>query len=191
MERKHYIDNLRWMAILLLFPFHAAQVWSGGEYSGFYIWSHTDTALYVFSNAVYPWYMTLLFTISGISCRYALQKRTDRQFAAERTKKLLIPFLFGLVVLVPVMTYVAEVFFNGYTGTYWQQYVLFFTKVTDLTGYRGGFTPAHLWFLIYLYLISFAALLIIRLQKKYFRLCGCNPMVCLHAIYCNAGGLLD
>lgn len=168
MKRKYFIDNLRWLAILLLFPFHAAQVWSGGEYSGFYIWSHTDTALYIFSNAVYPWYMTLLFTISGISCRYALQKRTARQFAAERTKKLLIPFLFGLVVLVPAMTYVAEVFFNGYTGTYWQQYVLFFTKVTDLTGYRGGFTPAHLWFLVYLYLISFAALLIICLQKKYF-----------------------
>ena len=35
MERKYYIDNLRWLAILLLFPFHAAQIWSGGEYSGF------------------------------------------------------------------------------------------------------------------------------------------------------------
>lgn len=64
MERKYDIDNLRWLAILLLFPFHAAQIWSGGEYSGFYIWSHTNTALYVFSTAVYPWYMTILFVIS-------------------------------------------------------------------------------------------------------------------------------
>lgn len=166
MERKYFIDNLRWMAILLLFPFHAAQIWSGGEYSGFYIYSHTSTALYVFSTAIYPWYMTFLFTIAGMSCRYALLKRTNKQFVVERTKKLLFPFFFGLLVLVPVMTYTAEVFFNGYIGTYWQQYGLFFTKETDLTGYHGGFTPAHLWFLFYLYVISLTALLIVYLNKK-------------------------
>ena len=168
MERKYYIDNLRWLAILLLFPFHAAQIWSGGEYSGFYIWSHTNTVLYVFSTAVYPWYMTFLFTIAGMSCKYALLKRSNRQYVVERTKKLLIPFFFGLLVLVPVMTYTAEVFFHGYTGTYWEQYRLFFTKETDLTGYHGGFTPAHLWFLLYLFVISLATLLIILLQKKRF-----------------------
>lgn len=167
MERKYFIDNLRWMAILLLFPFHASQIWSGGEYSGFYIWSHTNTALYVFSTAVYPWYMALLFVIAGISCKYSLQIRTNRQFIGERVKKLLVPFLFGLLVLVPMMTYVAEVFFNGYKGTYFQQYGLFFTKETDLTGYRGGFTPAHLWFLLYLFLVSLTAILIFLLQKKY------------------------
>lgn len=112
--------------------------------------------------------MTLLFVIAGISCKYSLQKRTNRQFIAERTKKLLIPFLFGLVTLVPVMTYIAEVFFNGYTGSYVGSLKLFFTKVTDLTGYHGGFTPAHLWFLIYLFVISLAALLIILIQRKYF-----------------------
>ncbi len=150
----------------MLFPFHAAQIWSGGEYSGFYIWSHTNTVLYVFSTAVYPWYMTFLFAIAGMSCKYALQKRTNKQFIIERTKKLLVPFLFGVLVLVPIMTYIAEVFFNGYTGSYIQQYILFFTKETDLTGYHGGFSPAHLWFLLYLFVISLAALLIVLLQKK-------------------------
>lgn len=164
--RNYDIDNLRWLAILLLFPFHAAQIWSGGEYSGFYIWSHTNTVFYVFSTFVYPWYMTFLFTIAGMSCKYALLKRTNKQFVAERIKKLVIPFFFGLLALVPVMTYTAEVFFNGYTDTYWKQYGLFFTKKTDLTGYQGGFTPAHLWFLLYLFVISLTTLLIVRLQKK-------------------------
>ena len=151
----------------MLFPFHAAQIWSGGEYSGFYIWSHTNTVLYVFSTFVYPWYMTFLFTIAGMSCKYSLLKRTNKQFVVERIKKIVIPFFFGLFALVPIMTYTAEVFFNGYTGTYWQQYELFFTKKTDLTGYHGGFTPAHLWFLLYLFVISLTALFIVRLQKKY------------------------
>ncbi len=165
-ERKYYIDNLRWMAILLLFPFHAAQIWDGGEYSGFYIWSNTNTVLFVFSTAIYPWYMTLLFAIAGISCKYSMKKRTNKQFIIERTKKLLVPFSFGVLVLVPIMTYIAEVFFNGYTGSYIEQYILFFTKESDLTGYHGGFTPAHLWFLLYLYIISLAVLLIIFFQKK-------------------------
>ncbi|WP_066683767.1 acyltransferase family protein [Christensenella intestinihominis] len=165
-ERKHFIDNLRWMAILLLFSFHAAQIWSGGEYSGFYVWSYTDNILYIFSTAVYPWYMTLLFVLAGMSSKYALQKRTDRQFIIERTKKLIIPFIFGVLVLVPVMTYIAEIYFNGYSGSYFDQYRLFFSKATDLTGYRGGFTPAHLWFLLYLFIISLVSLLMIRIQQK-------------------------
>ncbi|WP_310602004.1 acyltransferase family protein [Anaerosporobacter sp.] len=172
MERKHYIDNLRWIAILLLFPFHTAQIWNGGEYSGFYIWSHTNNFMYAFSTAVYPWYMTLLFVIAGISSKYALKKRTNKQFIVERSKKLLIPFVFGVLFLVPVMTYIAEIFFNGYTGSYINQYILFFTKETDLTGYKGGFTPAHLWFLLYLFVISMIALLVIQIQRKRFpKLC--------------------
>ena len=168
-ERKYYIDNLRWMAILLLFPFHAAQIWSGGEYSGFYIWSHTNILLYVFSTAVYPWYMTLLFTIAGISSKSSLQRRTNKQFIMERAKKLLIPLIFGVLVLVPVMTYIAEVFFNGYTGSYVRQYILFFTKASDLTGYHGGFSIAHFWFLLYLFVISLTALPIILLTRKCLR----------------------
>lgn len=70
MERKYYLDNLRWMAILLLFPFHAAQIWN----SGYYIWSHTNQFLYAFSTAVYPWFITLLFVIAGMSAKYSLAK---------------------------------------------------------------------------------------------------------------------
>ena len=168
-NRKHYIDNLRSLAILLLFPFHAAQIWSGGEYSGFYVWSHTNNVLYAFSTAVYPWYMTLLFILAGMSSKFSLQKRTNKQFIAERVKKLIIPFLFGLLVLVPAMTYTGEVHFNGYSGTYLGQYRLFFSKISDLTGYKGGFTPAHLWFLLYLFLISLLSLLVVRIQQKWLK----------------------
>ncbi len=65
------------------------------------------------------------------------------------------------------MTYVAEVFFKGYTGSYIQQYILFFTKASELTGYHGGFSIGHFWFLLYLLVISLTALPIILLTKKY------------------------
>lgn len=82
--------------------------------------------------------------VAGISSCYALRKRTPREYVKERVLRLLVPLLAGVALLVPIQTYVAEVFHNGYGGGYLAQYVLFFTKPTDLTGYHGGFTPAHL-----------------------------------------------
>lgn len=37
--------------------------------------------------------------------------------------------------------------------------------MTDLTGYDGGFTPGHLWFLLYLFVITIFSLLIIKIPK--------------------------
>ncbi|MFA9399456.1 MAG: hypothetical protein ACERKV_14480, partial [Clostridiaceae bacterium] len=51
-------------------------------------------------------------------------------------------------------------------GGYFHQYILFFTKETDLTGYTGGFTPAQLWFILYLFIISLIALPITIKYKK-------------------------
>lgn len=110
--------------------------------------------------------MPLLFAVAGMSTRYALQKRSNLAYIKERFLKLFVPLLSGILLLIPLQTYFAEVFHNGYTGGYWKQYLLFFTKVTDLTGYSGGFTPGQLWFLAYLFLISLAALPIFQLLRK-------------------------
>ena len=155
--RKNYIDNLRWMCILLLFFYHTFMVYNTfGE--SFYVKGADVQATTDFIMAVWPWFMPLLFLLAGVSSAYALQKRTAKDYLKERVSKLLIPLLFGVLLLVPVQTYCAEVFHNGYTGNYFEQYILFFTKPTDLSGYSGGFTPAHLWFILYLFVISVCAL---------------------------------
>jgi peptidoglycan/LPS O-acetylase OafA/YrhL len=114
--------------------------------------------------------MPLLFVIAGISTAYALQKRSVREYIRERIAKLMIPLIAGILLIVPPQAYYAERFHNGYSGGYLAQYILFFTKQTDLSGYMGGFTPAHLWFLLYLLVISLVALPLIlqdkRLNKK-------------------------
>lgn len=157
MTRRYYIDNLRWAAILLLFPFHTAMIYNDyGE--SFYVRGPSIPAVTAFILATYSWFMPLLFVLAGISAGLALEKRTAKEFASERFRKLLLPFVSGVLLLIPVQTYFAERFHNGYTGGYFQQYLLFFTKKTDLTGYTGGFTPGHLWFLLYLFVISLAAL---------------------------------
>lgn len=159
--RRNYIDNLRWICILLLFPYHAAMVFNcWGE--GFYVRGVSSEPISAFIIACYTWFMPLLFALAGASSFYALQKRNAKDYASERVKKLLVPFLLGVLFLIPAQTYFAERQHNGYTGGYFAQYKLFFTKVSDLSGYTGGFAVGHLWFLLYLFVISLACLPVMR-----------------------------
>lgn len=161
--RKYYIDNLRVFCIMLLFPFHTAMIYNNwGE--AFYINGVENFPASCFVVCVYPWWMTLLFVIAGMSSYYALSHRSSKEFVKERVNKLLIPLLVGLLTIIPVQTYVADVFHNGYEGSFWEHYAIYFTRFTDLQGYDGGFTPAHLWFMLYLFVISMCLL---PFMKKY------------------------
>lgn len=104
--------------------------------------------------------MPLLFVLAGMSARFALENRTVREFIMQRVCKLLIPFLFGTAFLVPFQTLYARKFFDGYTGGFWENWKYFFTHVTDFSGYDGAFMPGHLWFILFLFLISMAALVL-------------------------------
>jgi peptidoglycan/LPS O-acetylase OafA/YrhL len=110
--------------------------------------------------------MPLLFVLAGISSRYALTRRKPIEYFKERLNKLFIPLLSGILLIIPGMTYFADRFHNDYTGNYFQHYVVFFTKWTDLTGYDGGFSPGHLWFILYLLVISIIAFPLIMIYNK-------------------------
>lgn len=155
--RKYFIDNIRWTSILLLFPYHTCMIYNNFG-SDFYVKGKNIPLLNGFIQICYPWFMPLLFVIAGISSCYALGKRTPRQYIKERVCKLFVPLISGILLLVPIQTFYAEKFHNGYNDGYFHQYILFFTKETDLTGYTGGFTPAQLWFILYLFIISLIAL---------------------------------
>jgi NAD(P)-dependent dehydrogenase (short-subunit alcohol dehydrogenase family) len=50
--------------------------------------------------------MPLLFLISGMGARYAMRTRSAAAFARAQLARLLVPFAFGLVLLVPPMFYI-------------------------------------------------------------------------------------
>lgn len=175
--RKYFLDNIRWISILLLFPYHTCMIYNNwGE--NFYVKSSGVSILSAFIQGTSPWFMPLLFVIAGISSNYALKKRTPKEFINERRVKLLNPLLYGILFIVPIQTFFAEKFHNGFTGNYFYQYILFFTKPTDLTGYTGGFTPAHLWFIFYLFITSLISIPIVtRYDKSNIRLKVSNMSV--------------
>lgn len=159
--RKHYIDNIRNIAILLLFPVHTFMIWNDFG-SGFYIWLGENRVLSTLIVLVNPWFMPILFVLAGMSARYALEKRTEKEFIVQRIRKLLIPFISGMLFLVPFQTLYARKYFNHFEGGILENWKYFFTHLTDFSGYDGAFTPGQLWFILYLFLISMISILLFR-----------------------------
>jgi glucans biosynthesis protein C len=169
MARLHYIDNLRWMCILMVFPFHAAMVFCPGWYGYYVLSDEPSTIAHMLTVSIEPWIMALLFCIAGMSMKLALQKRSPRTFLKERVTKLLVPFFAGLVLICPVIAYYAMKFHTGYTGSFAGAFVYFFTSVNSLqdkNGVYGGFSVDHLWFILFLFIISVMALGVIFLGRR-------------------------
>ena len=98
--------------------------------------------------------MPLMFMLAGVSALFSLKKTGNAAFIKERLKRLGIPLIAGIIFINPILSYVADKTHNGYEGSYFDHYLVYFTKFTDLTGYDGGFTLGYFWFLAVLILIS-------------------------------------
>ncbi len=184
--RKYFIDNLRWMVILLLIPYHAAQsfnTWGELNYICL-VRSRSISSLIVFLS---PYYMPLMFLLAGMSTKYALSRRSYGQFILERIKRLLIPFAFGTIVFCPILAYLGDKNNYHYTGSFFEHYRVFFTKWTDLAGFDGGFNVGQFWFLYFLFVISLVSVGIIALTGRITKKRGIEadipfPVLCLFVI---------
>lgn len=96
--------------------------------------------------------------LAGIATAYAFAHRPAGAYARERTRRLLVPLLFGIAVMVPPQPFLAQLPDPGHESSYLGFLSGYFTDVTDLSGYDGGFTPAHLWFILYLLLFALLTL---------------------------------
>lgn len=97
------------------------------------------------------WRLPILFVISGMGTSYALSKRTATQFAFERTKKLLLPLIFGMLVIVPPQVYVEKFSKGMIKGSYLD----FWPAQAFIGEYpEGNLSWHHLWFIPYLLLFS-------------------------------------
>jgi peptidoglycan/LPS O-acetylase OafA/YrhL len=78
----------------------------------------------------------------------------------------MIPFIFGLILIVPPQGYYAKLTIGEDPGNYFSYLLSFFTDLSDLSGYTGGFSPTHLWFILYLFVLSIIALPLLLLLKR-------------------------
>jgi glucan biosynthesis protein C len=161
-SRVYFIDWLRILAVLLLFPFHTLRVFDAGDpfYAKASPLSEWVGSLLGFISV---WHMPLLFFLAGSSTYFALRRRSAGQYSWERVKRLLVPFVFGFFILIPPQTWFGGRFNSGYTGSYWHYLVsgdFLRWNVKDGGDYFGGFGIGHLWFIMFLLLISLIALVV-------------------------------
>jgi hypothetical protein len=148
--RRNDLDWLRLIAIIILLFFHTGMLFNPWEwhikndeisesFRYWMVWLHF-------------WRMPLLLFISGAGTYMALSKRTPGQYAGERFKRLFIPLVFGMFVVVPPQIYFEHI--NEYTG-----YADFYKTVFNFVPYpEGSFSWHHLWFVAYLFFFSMIAL---------------------------------
>ncbi|HUK78762.1 MAG TPA: acyltransferase family protein [Thermoleophilia bacterium] len=158
--RLYYIDWLRVLAVLLLFPFHTLRVFNADD--PFYVKAtHLSGVLSDVLNFMSVWHMPLLFVLAGASTFFALGKRSSGHYLGERRKRLLVPFLFGIFVLIPPQTWYGGRFNSGYSASFWHYLTsgdFLKWNIKDGGDYYGGFGIGHLWFIIVLFLIAVIAL---------------------------------
>ncbi len=162
--RRHDIDWLRVLAVLLLFPFHVSRVFNADD--PFYV--KADSLSVPLSYAlgfISVWHMQLLFVLAGASTYFALGKRSSRQYILERVKRLAVPFMFGFLVLIPPQTWYGGRFNSGYAASFWHYIVsgdFLQMNVKDGGDYYGGFGIGHLWFIFVLLFVAIIALPLFR-----------------------------
>ena len=164
--RRYDIDWLRVLAVLLLFPFHTSMIFN--RWNWYIKNDQLSNAVAYFQSFVHPWHMPLLFLLAGAATWFALRFRSGGRYAIERFKRLLIPFIFGLLVLIPPQSYYGMRNHSDYAQSYLQYYPRFFQIFPqDMDGYfLGGFTFGHLWFIFYLFVFSLVALPLFLFLKR-------------------------
>lgn len=106
------------------------------------------------------WRMPLLLFISGAGTYLAMGRRSAGQYAGERLKRLFVPLVFGMFVIVPPQIYFEHI--GEYDG-----YGDFYATVFDFVPYpEGSFSWHHLWFIAYLLLYSLIALPLVRFLRS-------------------------
>ncbi len=148
-QRRYDIDWLRVIAIGLLLIYHIAiifQPWA--MLIGFIRSNEAMEALWKPMSMLNVWRIPLLFYVSGMGVYFAIQKRNWKELLLERSKRILLPYLFGIVAITPLHFLIFQEYYSLPLGYYAHQ--------------------GHLWFLgnIFTYVLILLPLFIYLKRKR-------------------------
>lgn len=156
--RKYYLDNIRWVTVLMVVLYHVFFIFNSvipDMGMPFHKSQDQDVVLYI----LYPWFMILLFIVSGMSSRYYLEKHSSKDFVRSRTRKLLVPSTIGLFVTGWIQGYISMLISGAFETVHntVPDVVMYVILVLSGTGV--------LWFVQLLWLFSMVLAIVRRFEK--------------------------
>ncbi|NOT73534.1 MAG: acyltransferase family protein [Cyclobacteriaceae bacterium] len=162
-ERIYYLDWLRVSAFGILILFHCWQPFTNFHW----LLSSENKSIVadIFSVFFHTWRLYLIFFISGIGTWIAINSRGSN-FLKDRFSRLIIPFVFGVIVIVPCQYYYqmlqksSEVTFLDFMSNY----------PKTIIGQVSAFDPfswilefgIHLWYLPSLFIMTLITLPLLK-----------------------------
>ncbi len=149
--RRVDLDWLRVYAIFAVFVFHS------GRFFDMDGWHVKNPATYlgsqVWTTFLANWLMPLIFVISGASLFYAIGSRGPLKFIDNKIKRLLVPFIAGILTHVSIQVYLERITHHQFNGSFFEFIPHYFE---GLYGFGGNFAwiGLHLWYLLVLFLLS-------------------------------------
>ena len=150
--RRPEFDLIRVFALSAMIAFHSA--------IGFSSWkwlvndSHHSAALDLAVDFVWRWRVELVFVVSGAALMLALRKRTPSEIVVERIKRLVVPLIFAILVVVPPQVYLERVQRGQFHGSY----IDYLPHFADGIYPQGNLSWHHLWFVPYVLVLTMLAL---------------------------------
>jgi len=160
--RRYDLDWLRIIAFGLLIFYHIGMFYVSWD---FHVKStHAGPTIEPLMKLINPWRMTVLFIISGIALRYAMDRAPVGRFLWKRFWRLLLPLVFGIHVIVAPQSWLELLEKQEITATFWPFYKTYLAGQSDYSIIVP--TWNHLWYLAYLIVYTFTLAAIYPLIKK-------------------------
>ena len=158
--RRKYLDNIRWMTVVLVVIYHVLYMYNAEGVQGVLgKITNLEVQYYdVFQYVVYPWFMCILFIVSGISSRLYLEKHTGKEFAKSRTRKLLVPSTIGILAFQFIQGY-----FNMSMGEGIEMFNTVPAPIAFIIMCLSGI--GVLWYIQVLWILSMLLLLVRKIEK--------------------------
>jgi hypothetical protein len=158
--RRYDLDWIRIIVFGLLILYHIALVFVPWNY---HIKNNElTTSLQIPMMFLSAWRLPALFVISGMGTRFALSFRTGKEFTRERFVRLIIPLIFGILVIISPQIYYERLA----QGQQYTNFIDFYPDFFQGIYPRGNFSWNHLWFLPYLFTYSLILLPLFLFIRK-------------------------
>lgn len=161
-KRIHGIDSLRAIAMLLGIVLHASIAYKAKPHRNWIFDEQYHSWVYSYIYFfIHSFRMPLFFLVAGFFCRLLLRKIGERAFIVHRWKRVGIPFIAGVLIIVPLSLLPYKMYYLIYKQGMDQQ-MAWKESIAGMLRFSG---LAHLWFLYDLLLFYVVILLVMRLNK--------------------------